>query len=184
MRDYPITLSAGVERSLNVAGSFWHLIKASGEVKLGFDEGAKITRSQGMAGTAKYTRITVLSPINQTVTVSLGFGQSFDARAAVEAVVNAAVEPSNSNSALPQVTIAAGQTVEIAPANAARKELRIQVKSDQVGGVNIGDANVNATKGGFVEVGMVDYVASEAAMYAHNPNAASVTVNVLDLSRV
>ena len=94
------------------------------------------------------------------------------------------LENSNNNKALAEVSVGAGLTVQIAAANANRKELRVSIKSNQVGGVYLGGATAAAGVGGFLEEGVTDYIETEGALYAHNPNASAVIVNMMDLERL
>ena len=93
-------------------------------------------------------------------------------------------QPGNDNTHKPKVTIAAGQTALLCAANAARKEVRIALPSDAAGFINMGKLGVLADQGGLLEPGMVDYIATEGALYAHNPNADSVDVWVMEINRV
>lgn len=184
LKDYPFVLGAGAEVDLNVQGDYFQVISASGDIGLRFDEAAMITRAQGMGGSAEYSRVSVYSPIAQTVVVSLGYGIATDSRASLSATVNTTVEPATQNIPLAEVSVGAGSTVLLAAANADQKELRVGVKSTEANGVYIGDVTVGAAiQGGYIEEGCVDYVATEAALYGYNPGAAAISVNVLSLRK-
>lgn len=185
MRDYKFTLAAGQERSLNVQGNWFHVLDALGTVGIRFDEGVLIERSQGQGGSRSYTRVLVSSPIAQTVVLSLGVGQETDSRASVNAVINTTISPSNIITPKALISIAGGASVMLVAANANRKELRIGVKSSEANGVYIGNASVGAVSpGGYIEAGVTDYIQTESAVYAYNPGAVSVDVNVLDMERI
>lgn len=184
MRDYKFTLAAGQERDLNVEGDWFHVLEASGVIGIKFDQGVRIDRSEGQGGSRLYEKVSVYSPIAQTVTLSLGYGQETDARATVNATINTTIAPTDTVTPFAEVTILAGATTLLAAANANRKELRIGVKSTEANGVYIGNIGVGAvTQGGYIEEGSVEYVGSEAAIYGYNPGAGSITVNVLSLER-
>ena len=72
--------------------------------------------------------------------------------------------------------------IAAAPANTSRT-LRLSIKSDAAGGVYLGAAGIAAGQGGFLDVGMVDYVDCEAELYAYNPNGEPVVVQVLPFER-
>jgi len=94
------------------------------------------------------------------------------------------VENSNNNIALPEVSVGAGLKVQIAAANGNRKELRVSIKSDQVGGVYLGGNTAADGVGGYLEEGVTDYIETEGALYAYNPNTSAVVVNMMDLERL
>jgi len=184
MRDYKFTLGAGEERDLNVLGDWFHVLSASGTIGIRFDQGVRIDRNEGQGGARTYERVSVYSPIAQTVTLSLGFGEETDARATVNATINTTIAPTDTVTPFAEVTILAGATTLLAAANANRKELRIGVKSTEANGVYIGNIAVGAvTQGGYIEEGSVEYVGSEAAIYGYNPGGSSIAVNVLSLER-
>lgn len=183
MQSYTLSLSAGVPQSINVKGDFFHVLQATDAVQIGFDEGKKLPVGQGVGARAYYDRVEVLSATSQTVVLLLGFGYVNDARASVNATINTTIEPANLNTELPEVTVTAGNSAKIADANADRKELRVSIKSTEPGGVYLGSATVADNTGGWLEPGMVDYVATEGEVWAFNPGASDVVVSALDLER-
>jgi len=186
LRDFTRTIGAGEERTINVEGDYYHVVSASSDVMLSFDDGAYITRSKGMGGNVEpYKIMKIKSIAAQTVVVALGSGSLSDSRATFGGVLNVTVEPSNLNTPLAEISIGAGATVLLAAADATRKELRVGVRSNQPDGVYVGDIATGAvTQGGFIEAGSVDYISSEAAIYAYNDGSLPVIVNLLDLKRV
>lgn len=184
MRDYKFTLAAGQERSLNVQGNWFHVLQATGTVKIRFDDGVQIDRGEGQGGSRSYQKVSVYSSIAQTVVLSLGVGMETDSRATVNATINTTIEPTDTLTPRAEVSIGAGATVLLAAANANRKELRLGIKSTEANGVYIGNVGVGAvTPGGYIEEGSIEYVGTEAAVYGYNPGAAAVVVNVLELER-
>lgn len=183
MRAYVVTLSAGVERKLNVEGDYFHILEADAAVQLSFDEDKYLTLARGVGGSFTYESIRFLSDTSQSVTVVLGFGTFADYRATVNATVNSTIEPATQNTELPEVTVPAGNSAKIADANADRKELRVSIKSTAPGGVYLGSATIANHTGGWLEPGMVDYIATEAEVWAYNPGADDVVVSSLDLER-
>ena len=64
----------------------------------------------------------------------------------------------------------------------ARKSNRINIRGDQFNGVSLGgDNTVNDGSGGFLDVGMVDYIDTAGELWAFNNGAQSVFVDVLEL---
>jgi len=187
MTDYPASLTAGATSTFNVQGNSFHVVTATSPIHISFDDSKEIQRHQGMGGTSTepYYKVTVRSEVAQNITIALGSGSIFDSRANISATLNTTIAPANINEALGSITVNAGSAIKLVSANADRKELRIGIKSDNDEGLYFGDINIGVTKqGGFIEVGGVEYVTSEGAIYAYNPSASDVTVNLLDMRRV
>jgi hypothetical protein len=188
MTDYGGYIAAGNSITFNVEGDSFHVITAASAVQLSFDDGKQLTRYQGMGGVApsEYKKVTITSEAAQSVVIALGTGGVFDSRSNLSATINTSIAPANVNTPLGEVTIGAGATALLSAADATRKEIRIGVKSDNPGGVYIGDSGTGATTpGGYIEIGGVDYVSTEAAIYAYNPHPTdSVVVNLMTLRRV
>jgi len=185
--DYKMTLGANAPQSVTVNGNAFHVIKATSPIHVSFNEGKELERTQGMGGTApsSYTKVTIRSEVPQNITIALGDGTIFDSRSNISATLNTTIAPANINQALPSVVVGAGLTVLLAGANASRKELRIGVSGTNASGIHFGDINTGAVnQGGFIDVGSVEYVTSEGAIYAYNPSGSAVTVNLVDMRRV
>lgn len=183
---------------------FYHILQAASPVYLSVNHEKEVTRDQGQGqtfnnataidGNVRLNRagnsrriqsLSVRSTIAQTVVVVVGPGSFTDTRAQLTATVNTVENPANQNVPLAEVSVGAGLTVMLAAADATRQALRVGVKSSEANGVYIGDATVGAAiQGGYVEEGSADYVASEAAIYAYNPGAGAITVNLLKMNRV
>lgn len=183
MVPYKFSLAANVPQSVNVEGDFLHVLKATGEVLVRLDEGKQQELDKGVGMRAYYSRVEVLSVTSQTVVLMLGFGHVTDARASVNATVNTTIAPANVNAELPEVSIPAGGSAKVADANANRKELRVSIKSTEPGGVYLGSSTVANNTGGWIEPGMVDYIATEGEVWAYNPGGSAVVVSALDLER-
>jgi hypothetical protein len=81
------------------------------------------------------------------------------------------------------VTCIAGQATLIAPADVNRKELRVNVDSEQPKGVFIGGAGIGANQGGYIDIGTTDYIPTKGALYAY-VSGVNVDVNLLSLGNV
>lgn len=188
MRDYSLNLDAGsIERSLNVAGNWFHVLEATNTIAIRFDEGPRNYRQKGQGGTRLFNRVSVSSVVAQNVVLALGFGQETDSRASVGDVnVSASNRISNTITPLPEVSIPPLTSVILCAADVSDKRIyvRLGVKSDQIGGVYIGDATVNNNLGSYLENGSVEFLECQAAIHAYNPNNDSVIVNVMTLSKV
>jgi hypothetical protein len=65
---------------------------------------------------------------------------------------------------------------------APRKSKRLNIRSDQFNGVSLGgDNTVNDNSGGYLDVGMVDYIDTSGALWAFNAGSQSVLIDVLEL---
>ncbi|CAA0081353.1 Uncharacterised protein [Zhongshania aliphaticivorans] len=95
------------------------------------------------------------------------------------------IQGANSVTNIGEVTVPAGSNqILIAAAGASTsRTLRLSIKSDEAGGVYLGAASIAAGQGGYLDIGMVDYVDCEAALYAFNPNGDDVVVQVLPFER-
>lgn len=96
----------------------------------------------------------------------------------------ATVENGDDNPHLPKVTLAAGASAAIAPANGSRKFLRISLLSSAAGHVTLGKSGVNAASGGPIEPGMVDYMETRGVLWAFNPQAVPVDIYVMEVNKL
>ncbi len=191
MRDYTYIMTAGETISRNVGGNYFHVLEAVGKINIKFDDGVYISRERGQGGSRDYERVDILSPIDQTISLALGYGVEFDGRqnsstagtggAAIDVIVV------NNNfirgGALRTVSPAAG-AVLLAAADGDRRQIRISVRSNNADGIYIGESDMSTatgTYGGFIESGGVDYIDTTAAIYALNDGGSDVIVNVLEI---
>ena len=187
LQDRKFILDGVSPQRILVKGSHFHILQAASKVKLTFDNRYSIERVQGQGGDTPrpYREVFISSEVPQTVVIALGDGRVRDNTVSInDANIAATVENANKNTHLATVTVPAGQTALLANGSASRKELRIQVDSEQPGAVFVGGLGLTSENGGLIEVGMVDYIQSEGAFYAHNPNADDVKVRLLSLERV
>lgn len=96
----------------------------------------------------------------------------------------AVVENGNDNQHLPKVSVAAGASVAICTANTDRKFLRIALLSDAAGYVIMGKSGVDATGGGTLEPGMIDYIETTGALWVFNPQAVAVDVWIMEVNKI
>lgn len=186
MRDYKFTLVANVPRSLNVAGNYFGVVEALGKIQIQFDDGVFIQRQEGMGGSADYQRVTVKSPTNQTVIISLGSGVMHDGRGTVSGfTVNATIESPNSSPSTPDVSIPAGTTVQVLAPNANRKKAIIFAGESNIENLRIGGhSSVGASNGGILAPGGNGEIESETGVWVYNPGAAAETVTIIELETI
>jgi hypothetical protein len=80
-----------------------------------------------------------------------------------------------------RVECLAGQATKLFSVG-TRKSNRINIRGDQLNGVSLGgDNTVNDNSGGFLDVGMVDYMDTSGELWAFNNGSSSVFVDVLEL---
>ncbi len=104
---------------------------------------------------------------------------------AVSVSTTSIIQGANSVTNVGEVTVPAGSNALLIAGAAVdtARTLRLSIKSDEAGGVYLGAAGIANGQGGWLEVGATDYVDCEAALYAYNPNAEAVVVQVLPFER-
>jgi hypothetical protein len=99
----------------------------------------------------------------------------------VDVMPDMVVKNATINTHKPRVECLAGVSTKLFDA-AIRKSKRINIRADQLNGVSLGGSNlVDDNSGGFLAVGMVDYIDTSGALWAFNNGAQSVYVDVLEL---
>jgi len=184
-RTYTLALIANQEFSLNVAGNMYAVIGNTGEFTITLDESNRLAKqTSGMGGKFDdvYTRVTLLSTTNQTITVIFGFGSFADARATLSATINATIAPSDTLDNTSDVTVGVAATL-LKAADADSKEVLIHVPSGAANSIRVGGASVTATSGVEIEPGSTLAIACEAALYGIRDGAADVDVSTLKLTR-
>jgi hypothetical protein len=187
-RTYPLQLQAGQEIQFGAEGTFYAVAAADSPFTITFDESNRISGAEQGTGAEfpeAFSNVKVKSDTAQTIVLVLGYGRYKDNRATGNFTVNTTIEPANKITPLAEVTVPAGGSAQLAAADATRKELRVGIKSDQPGGVYLGDATVGAAApGGYLEEGGTDYITTESAVYAYNAGTSDVVVHVVSLERV
>lgn len=186
MRDYKFTLVAGVPRSLNVAGNYFGVVEATGQIEIQFDDGVFIKRREGMGGSAEYQRVTVKSTTNQTVTIALGSGSMYDGRATISgAVFNVTMENANSSPSTPDVSLPAGVTTQVIGPNANRKKVIVFAHEDNIENLRIGGhSSVGAGNGGILAPGGNGELETQTGVWVYNPGAAAEKVTIIELENI
>ncbi len=94
---------------------------------------------------------------------------------------NVGVKNATANTHKPRVECVAGVATKLFDA-APRKSKRLNIRSDQFNGVSLGaDNTVSDSSGGYLDVGMVDYIDTSGALWAFNAGQGSVFVDILEL---
>ena len=88
------------------------------------------------------------------------------------------------NTSLPRVIIPPNTSAQIAGVNNTRRYLRVTLPSDAAGNITMGGAAVSENSGGLLEIGITEYLQTQAALFAHNPNAEAVTVYAMEVNKL
>lgn len=184
-KTYPISLTAGVEYSLNVRGTMFAVASNTDPFDITFDESNKfvgVTTGIGAEFINQYEKQVIVSATTQTVVVVLGFGKFNDARASVNAVLNVTAAPSNTFDNLPDVNVLSAAATLIRAADAAAKEVIVHVPSSAANSIRVGSAAVATNTGIEMEPGMSRTFAAENAIYGIGVGG-DVIVSAIKLTR-
>lgn len=186
LSDHELTFAGGETQEFQSVGRFIRIRDSSSPVFLSIDGRAEIKRERGESVDSgrDSVRVQVRSIVAQSVHLISSKDKQDDNRASISATISTTIAGANDNQHLPKVSIPAGSSALIAVANSARKFLRVSLLSTAVGYVLLGKSGVGATTGGTLEEGMVDYIETEGALYAYNPQAVAVDVYVLELNKI
>ena len=87
----------------------------------------------------------------------------------------------NSNKHKPRVNCIKGQATKLFD-SWFRKSVRLNIRADQFNGVTLGsDATIDDSSGGYLDVGMVDYIETKGELWAFNAGDSDVLVDILEL---
>lgn len=187
MNDFVKVLTAGVPQFIDWNGDAFHVLESTTYVTLRFDEGGqKIKRKAGQGGSAptEFGRVEVVSEVDQTVRISVGYGSVQDSTANVTGNVTATWASSNSNPDAGDVVIPSGQTVQVIGANTKRQKLHIFAGENNIQNLRVGGPLTDATHGGILAPGGNGVLETEAAIYVFNPGAAPETVSIIEMERL
>jgi hypothetical protein len=187
-QDFTIVFAGAGSQEVHARGKFLRVLAAPvADIFLKLDSSKEMQRGEGAevadSDPKGFTKVTVRSAVAQTVRFSVSELPQADNRQTVTVNASATVQGATVITADPLVEVGAGLTVQLAAGDPDRIELRLALASDEPGPVWIGPAGVGDEEGGLLEPGMVDYPATTAAVFAHNPHATlSVFVSVLDMT--
>jgi len=206
-----ITLNAYEKRTINSSGGYFTVLNIDGDVELSFkgaediplETGDQVNIGDAMQVTLqnitdssviieftiasmmvdKKTQVTK-AEITNTAPIVVQFDNAFTVGAVTQSggiPWNVAVLSAQTNTHKPRVACLPGVATRLFTAG-TRKSNRINIRSDQFNGVSLGGSNlVNDSSGGFLDVGMVDYMDTSGELWAFNNGASSVFVDVLEL---
>jgi hypothetical protein len=137
-----------------------------------------VITSTSIGKKAQVTRTEIIN----TSPIEVHFDEAFTIGAvAQQGAWNIGVLSAQINTHKPRVECLAGAATKLFSAG-IRKSNRINIRSDQFNGVSLGGSNlVNDSSGGFLDVGMVDYMDTSGELWAFNNGTSSVFVDVLEL---
>jgi len=167
-----VTLAAGVPKSFDIAGDWYHVqVAPVADLTTRFDDGERVLLEQGMGVRRYYQRIELESATGQDVRVLVGFGSVVDGRASVTGLtLNTQIAPGNTVDDGGDVEVAAETAEELLAADATRLYALIKNPSSNTITVRIGTVAVAAASGIPLEPGETLPVPTTAALYAYNPD--------------
>ena len=183
---YPLALTANVLFQLEIDGNAFGVVDCTGEFTATFDQSNRIQKllpGRHYKFLQPYKTVSFLSTTTQTIYVDMGFGETSDGQASVNATINTTISPSDTLDNTADITVGVAATL-LKAASATTKEVLIHVPSDAANSIRVGGATVTATTGIEVEPGSTLAIACEAALYGIRDGASDVAVSTLKLSRV
>lgn len=186
-QDYEIVFAGAGQRDTEARGRYLRILECpTADIFIRLDGSKEMKRGEGAqvadADPQGFKKVTIRSTVAQTVRFSVSEAPQEDNRQTVNVNATATVEGGTVVNAPALVEVTAGNTIQLAAGNPDRIELRLSIRSSEAGPVWLGPAGVGDEEGGLLEPGMIDYIATTAAIYAHNPHATdSVFVSVLEL---
>lgn len=184
MSDYTRNLAAGVPQSINVIGDYWQLIKTpGGEVKVELDESVTMMRAAPCGGPGNYRRVTITSPVDQTVVMCLGITNGavpYDNRTVITGTLTVDQTPPVGIFGLPDQDIVSGGSYTF-PANANRDTLGITLSDTAPDFVRVTDAS--SPNGQALFPGGDRNVRTSGAVTVRNPNGVTVRITASETRR-
>jgi hypothetical protein len=183
LRDFALTLTAGVEQSPGIAGNFYHILEATDDVYISLDNGGYAKRMKGIGEKAEFIELRLKSLVTQNIRLVAGYGELIDTRDNVSVTVSATVTPSDVITPKTDVSLpAGGPATLICAANANRKSLMIKHNNgnDPADIVRLGSSSVAATSGLEIVAGETVTIETEAAVYGFNTGSAAVAVSIIE----
>lgn len=179
------TLAAGVPRSWDIAGDYFHVDTAPvNDLIARFDDGEPVPVKAGMGFRRYYDKVTLESATGQAVIVFGGFGSVADSRATANVNVSSTVAPGNTMDDGGDVSVPDSSVTQLCAADADRLYANIDVPSDAAGPVRVGTSGVTLASGRRIEPGTGVPVATTSALYAYHENGVAVVVAVSAVRRV
>ena len=179
-QDVIFNCTANVPFSQNILGDAFEVFYATGKIQIQFDDGPAITSEQTCGNDVQeYNKVTVISPINQVVTLKLGSGGITDNRLSltIGALTVAMSVPATCVSDV-DVAVPATSAVQILAFDANRRRAKIMVPQTAGNTIRIGGAATNATHGVEYQPGTGDDFETTAAIFAYNSGAAPINLQI------
>jgi hypothetical protein len=183
-----IGLLANVGYPVDIDGDMFHILEAASDVTITFDESNRFTNLRGGAGAnfgGNYSRVVITSVAAQSIVIVLGYGDFTNSRATFSGNITTSFETPNSSPVNNDVSLPAGQTTQIAPANNNRKKMIIFSDVDNVDILRVGcNSAVSATQGGIIDLGGNGDIETRTGVWIYNPSSATQKVNIIELEQV
>ncbi len=165
------TLAAGVPKPFDVAGDWFHVLRAPvDDLIVRFDDGEPVPVPQGVGMRRYYGRVELESATGQSVVVLVGFGSVVDGRASVTGLtLNTQIAPGNTFDAGGRVLCVRETNVQLLAADPDRLYALIKNPSSNTLTMYIGGAALEDVESGLpIEPGETVPIATTAALYAWN----------------
>lgn len=191
-RTYTVALVANQESGFGVDGNMYAVIESTNEFTLTLDDSNRLAKQvAGMGGVfeSEYNKVTLLSAVNQTVTLILGYGTFLDARATLTATINSVVGAANTLDTGGDVSLApgttAGLTSTIRAADASALTVIVKAAVTNTETVRVGGTGTGAGQGYPLDPGESVSLSTTAEIAGYNPsNTTAQTVSVLPVRGV
>lgn len=181
-RDYSLTFAIAGEREIKATGRYLYVLSTpSSDVFISIDGGSELQRGAGQAifDAGGFSRVTVRSPVAQTVLLSISDDQQFDSRSNVALTVSANVTPGDDLDNGGDVSCAAGVATQVLAADPTRLAAIIKNPDTNTATMRVGKAGVTATSGFPLEPGASVTLAYTGAIYVFNPGGSAETVSAI-----
>jgi hypothetical protein len=181
-------LVANVPLGVNTPGDFVMCTSCTAPFTVRFDDQGYTLLDNNVAYKleANFKKCFLLSTVNQTVQIVVGFGECINNRLYVPSAVTIGATIVNGNTFTPlaDVSMTAGAAVQIMAANANRKSLTISSNINNAGSLRLGDSTVTATKGLELAPGSTVSLDTTAAVYGWNTTGTTFSVSAVENSYV
>ena len=189
LKDFQVHLSSPKPVRIIAQGENFHVIKALAPVGLKFNDKPLLTRAQGQGGQVKggYKELWISSDVAQTVVISLGYGRVYDNSVSVTGMppvqVEATVAAASTSGNPINIALAAGQSVEVLPANEKRHSASIVRGESDLYNVKLAYGSaVNAQNGIPFSPQATANVESKSSVWAYNHSAVTQHIVAIDTS--
>jgi hypothetical protein len=180
-KTYKKLLPAGVQVIIEVGGDMFNILKSDARLLIEFDESNRFEEVPEGA-TAKfstpYQRVKLISAIEQSVVVVLGYGDFSTPSTQTVESVSATLESPN-QSVISSVSLSGATVATLAGADNSNREVVVSVPSDSDTSVLLSQSAAAIGSGFILEAGQMIAIATKAGVYAQSLSGATVRLNTI-----